>query len=84
MTLNIKRPEAEQLAHTLAKLTGESITTAVVIALQERLVRVQGRNTPAELQDVLLKIAHRCATLPDQDTRSPEEILGYDQSGIPT
>jgi hypothetical protein len=27
--------------------------------------------------------AGRCAALPDLDTRSPEEILGYDEIGLP-
>src|SRR5437899_2965893 len=45
--LNIKSQEADRLARDLAKATGESITTAVTIALQERLKRVRGRATPA-------------------------------------
>lgn len=84
MTLNIKRPEAEQLAHALAKQTGETLTEAVILALRERLLRVQGKKAPSELQEVLLKIGHRCATLPDRDIRTPEEILGYDQHGLPS
>lgn len=30
----------------------------------------------------ILKIGRDCATLPDLDTRTPEEILGYDKSPI--
>ena len=84
MSLNIKRPEAEQLAHALAEQTGETLTEAVIKALQERLLRVQGKKAPLELQEVLLKIAHRCANLPDIDKRSPDEILGYDDIGLPS
>ena len=41
MGLNIKNREAHLLAEELAKLTGESMTTAVTIALRERLARVR-------------------------------------------
>ncbi len=84
MTLSIKRIETEKLAHTLADLTGESLTTAVTVALEERLLRVQGKRAPVDLKNVLLSIGQRCAKLPDLDTRSPEEILGYNQSGLPS
>ncbi len=84
MSLNIKRPEAEQLAHALAQQTGETITEAVIKALEERLVRIQGKRAPTELRNVLLKIGHRCALLPDRDLRSPDAIIGYDQSGLPS
>ncbi len=33
--------------------------------------------------DKILAIAARCQALPDLDTRSPDEILGYDEFGIP-
>src|SRR5439155_5792061 len=41
MGLNIKNPEAHLMAQELSKLTGESMTTAVTIALRERLDRVR-------------------------------------------
>ncbi|EKV27671.1 hypothetical protein C882_1266 [Caenispirillum salinarum AK4] len=31
----------------------------------------------------IMKIAHECAALPDHDTRSPDEVLGYDEHGLP-
>jgi antitoxin VapB len=83
MSLNIKHPDADKLARALANKTGESITQAVIIALKERLLREEGRNLPTSLTEELLKIAERCSHLPDLDRRSPDEILGYDQHGIP-
>jgi antitoxin VapB len=47
MALSIKTEEADQLARTLAKLTGETITEAVTIALRERLAREQARREAA-------------------------------------
>lgn len=81
--LNIKHPEADRLARALAQQTGETITDVVINALREKLLREQGRRAPLELKEALLNIGHRCATLPDQDDRSPDDILDYDQHGLP-
>ncbi len=35
------------------------------------------------LKDDLREIGQRCAALPDLDTRSPDEIIGYDEIGVP-
>jgi antitoxin VapB len=83
MSLNIKHPEADRLARELAKQTGESITNAVINALRDRLSREQGRASLPGLKNELLSIGRRCAALPDRDTRSADEILGYDKHGVP-
>lgn len=83
MALNIKHPEADKLARALADKTGETITEAVITALRERLIREEGRRFPSHLKDDLMEIGRHCAALPDQDIRSTEEILGYDQFGLP-
>lgn len=82
MALSIKNPEAEQLARTLAKLTGENITNAIIVALRDRLKRERGRQAPGRLRDEILEIGRRCAALPDFDSRAPDEILGYDENGL--
>jgi antitoxin VapB len=83
VVLNIKNREAHQLAATLAKLTGETLTEAVIRSLRERLQRESGRVGEEDLADELMKIGKRCAALPVLDPRSPDEILGYDEHGIP-
>ena len=85
MALNIKDPQTHAIARELAQVTGESITQAVHIAILERLRRVRtSRITPARsLADALDEIALRCAALPDVDTRSPDDIIGYDEHGLP-
>ena len=83
LALNIKSPEAERLARVLAEKTGETITETITKALRQRLAREQGRTALPSLKDELLAIAKRCARLRDRDTRSPEDILGYDKSGLP-
>jgi antitoxin VapB len=83
MALNVKNPEADRLAHELAEKTGETITEAVINALRERLVRENGRRSPRPLKDEILAIGKRCAALPDLDQRTADEILGYNESGVP-
>lgn len=41
MGLNIKNGDAHRLAHELAELTGESMTQAVIKAVEERLKRLR-------------------------------------------
>ncbi len=83
MALNIRNPETEELAETLAKLTGETKTQAVTKALRDRLERVRRRLSGRRLADELDEIALHSASLPVLDARDADEILGYDASGLP-
>lgn len=84
MSLNVKHEEADRLARELAKETGETITSAVTVALRERLERVRGATRRRRLADDLDAIALRCAALPIVDERSDDDILGYDDRGLPS
>jgi antitoxin VapB len=82
MALNIKNPEAHLLAEELAKLTGESMTTAVTIALRERLDRIRQQQGPG-LAD-LLAIGKDCAARLKEPFRSADHgDLLYDERGLP-
>jgi antitoxin VapB len=83
MALNIRNSETERLAAALAKLTGETKTEAVKRALRDRLARLRRERTRRYLADELDEIAQHCARLPVRDSRSPDEILGYDERGLP-
>ncbi|MFU8857288.1 MAG: type II toxin-antitoxin system VapB family antitoxin [Deferrisomatales bacterium] len=83
MALNIRNPEAEELAETLARLTGETKTETVTRALRDRLARLRRERSQLRLADELDGIAKHCARLPVQDRRTPDEILGYDAHGLP-
>jgi antitoxin VapB len=83
MALNIRNPEAERLATELARMTGENKTEAVTRALRDRLLRVRRERTKRSLVDELEEIAEHCAGLPLLDNRLAEEILGYDEAGLP-
>lgn len=83
MALSIKHPDADKLARRLAAITGQSITDAVLTSLREQLRRETGRVPAHRLGDELRAIGNRCAALPDYDARTPEEIIGFDEHGIP-
>ena len=82
MALNIKNPEADRLARELAAKTGETITQAVITALRERLER-ENANRPLSLKDEIMGISRRCAALPNRTGKTADEIIGYDEHGLP-
>jgi antitoxin VapB len=84
MALNIKDAAADRLARELAAETGESITTAVTIAVRERLERLRGAVPRERRRHALMEIAKRSAQLPIRDPRSADEILGYGPDGLPS
>jgi antitoxin VapB len=84
MVLSIKDPEADRLARNLAALTGESLTDAVKAALRDRLAREQRRRGKRLDRAKLDAIVASIAALPVVDNRSPDELIGYDDFGLPT
>lgn len=83
MALNIRNAETERLAEALASLTGETKTEAVTRALLDRLERLRRERSRRRLADELDEIAQHCARLPMRDARTADEILGYDETGLP-
>ena len=83
MSLNIKNDEANRLAHELSAATGESLTTAVTIAVRERLDRVQ-RRQQEPLSERLLKIGKDCAAHMKEPFLTVDHgDLLYDEKGLP-
>jgi antitoxin VapB len=83
MGLNIKNEEADRLIHELAGVTGESLTTAVTVAVRERLERLQ-QSKAGPLAERLLKIGKECAVHLKEPFRTVDhgELL-YDEKGLP-
>jgi antitoxin VapB len=81
MALSIKNNRADELARELAALTGESLTDAVIAALEFRLAEERrARLRRISLDDVL----GRAHALPILDHRAEDEILGYHEDGLPS
>ena len=83
MALNIRNPETERLAAELARLTGETKTEAVTRAVRDRLDSLRLSRRQRSLADELDTIGRHCASLPVLDSRTPEQMLGYDDQGLP-
>lgn len=83
MALSIKSMETERLAREVAAETGESLTAAIQKSLEERLQRLKqqrrGKIVAAQLEEILGRVDQ----LPVLDSRTPDEILGYDENGLP-
>jgi antitoxin VapB len=83
MALSIRNPKAEKLARELAASSGETITQAIIHALEDRLERLRGRSNAPDMVTDILRISKRCSQIPEKDGRSADEILGYDSAGVP-
>jgi antitoxin VapB len=83
MAISIKSIETESLAREIAAKTGESLTGAIQKALEERLERLKNNRRSQILGMQLDDILRRVDGMPDLDSRSPDEIIGYDEDGLP-
>lgn len=84
MSLNIKNEETCRLASELARMTGETMTGAVTVALRQRLEREQrARGAKRRLRE-MRAIADRCAKLlgPGPSAVAHGDVL-YDERGLP-
>ncbi len=83
MALNIKDERTDRVARELARETGEPITTATRIALEERLARIRAQRTRTASVSELSEIIRRGRRRPLLDHRPDDAILGYDSAGLP-
>jgi antitoxin VapB len=84
MALSIKSIETEHLAREIAAKTGESLTGAIQKALEERLDRLNNTRRSHALAAQIDDILQRVDAMPDLDARTPDEIIGYDEDGLPS
>ena len=84
MGLNIKNDETCKLANELARLTGETMTGAITVALRERLEREKRERSVETRVQEIRAIAERCAKLmgPGPSAVEHGDML-YDERGLP-
>ena len=83
MPLSIKNDATERLARQVANETGESLTEAIQKALEERWERLKARRRKRIVGGQIEDLLRRVDGLPDLDPRQADEILGYDEHGMP-
>ncbi len=92
MAISIKNKVFEETARELARITGKSITDAGLLGLQRELerqkiiYRAKRGSSPnfAGTMDFVKDLQRQYATLPNSNTLSDDDILGYDEHGAPT
>lgn len=84
MSLNIKNPQAHKLAAELAALTGESLTTTVILALEMRLREEKEKRAPLSKAERIMAFARRFneGLEPKFHSSDVDEML-YDENGLP-
>ncbi len=83
MSMNIKDAEAHRLARELTAITGETLTQAVRVALEERLSRVQEKRHGG-IAERLQAIRKDAAPRFKEPYRSIDHAdLLYDEHGLP-
>lgn len=83
MTILIKDAETDRIVRKLAARTGRTIKDAVRIAAERELAELphsEGRIDLAKLEATLARLR----SYPVTDDRTADEILGYDENGLPT
>lgn len=83
MALNIKDPETDRLARELAAATGETLTQAIQTAVRERHDKIRAGRDVEQLVAFMDSISAAAAATPVVDDRTTDEILGYDEHGLP-
>ncbi len=84
MALIFDNPELEASVRRLAKRQGETLTQTVLTAVQEREARLgKPALTPEQRDAAVRAIMERGRTRPVLDARPPDEIIGYNDIGVP-
>ncbi len=83
MALHITNPETERNVRRLASITGEPIAEAVNKAAVERIRSISPKRDPTLMADIY-EILREVDALPRFDHRTPDEIIGYDENGLPS
>jgi antitoxin VapB len=81
--MNIRSAKVDQLAQRLARLTGEDVETALERAIEERLSRVAPPAT-ADRKAAMALFFEQVSRMRILDSRTVDEIVGYDGRGLPS
>jgi antitoxin VapB len=82
LALNIKNDEAQRLGRELAELTGESIATAVTVAIRERLDRMRAdREADEQRAARIVALGRKIAAAVSPTSLDIDDL--YDDRGLP-
>ena len=78
-TLYIKNPVAHRLAEKVSRRLGVTLSDAVIVSLEEKLRSTDNSLNRTKIDALSAKIG----SLPVRDARTGDEIIGYDDFGLP-
>ena len=84
MGINIKHDEYERAIRELAASRGVSLTDAIGMAVCNELRRDREAERKTDFMTRVRQAQAIFAAAPMLDDRTPDEILGYDEHGLPT
>ena len=86
MGLSIKNDDVERMIRELAARRGASMTEALRQLLAEEEARAAAAREAevAERKAAIMAIARKIAAMPVISDMTDDEILGYDENGIPS
>lgn len=86
MALSIKNAQVEKLARELARRRRVSVTEAIRQSLEREVARERlvPREAPNDMYNKLMAIVEHSALIPTDTDLTEDEILGYDEFGIPS
>ena len=83
MSLNIKNPETYRLVRELAELTGESMTEAVTVAVEQRLEKVRHERDHGLIERVRAIVRDTAPRFKEPYRSTPHGDWLYDEHGLP-
>jgi antitoxin VapB len=83
MALNIANRKVEEKAIHASRILGINKTAAVEKALDYYLQHHQSDSIPTANVEEAARLLDELSRLPVLDSRTPDEIIGYDKDGLP-
>ena len=84
MPLNIKDQDVHDLARKLSEITGDSMTSVVRQALTREMQRIDRERWRAAQRRRIQVLIDGVSKLPILDDRPSDELIGYDEDGLPS
>jgi antitoxin VapB len=84
MALSIKDEETDVLVRKLARMVNVSYTVAIKLAVANEIAKREApARNPARIQEAARAIQREFQSLKSADPRTADEIIGYDEFGLP-
>ncbi len=83
MAFHVSSERVDRNVRRLAELTGQSITDAIDSAVTEKIRRLEPRKPDPNYVRDLMEMSAQIAKKLRPDSRTPDELVGYDENGLP-